>query len=90
MELLDCQLRSSSPAVVGGVVYVGSIDSYVYALSASTGNLLWIYLTTGIVESSPAVADGVVYVGSTLAFGSVGAVYALDASTGDKLCVRAP
>ena len=32
---------SSSPAVVNGVVYVGSNDENVYALNASTGAKLW-------------------------------------------------
>ncbi len=35
----------SSPAVANGVVYVGSRNSNVYALNASTGALLWSYTT---------------------------------------------
>ena len=55
----------SSPAVVNGVVYVGSFDNNVYALNASTGAKLWSYTTGGAMYfSSPAVANGVVYVGS--------------------------
>jgi PQQ-like domain/Divergent InlB B-repeat domain len=65
---------SSSSAVVGGVVYVGSLDGKVYALSAVTGALIWSYATSNWVESSPAVAAGVVYIGSdngkVYAFGS--------------------
>src|SRR5438094_163469 len=53
-----------SPAVVNGVVYVGPFDNKVYALDASTGAVLWTYVTGNIVWSSPAVAKGVVYVGS--------------------------
>jgi len=53
---------SSSPD--GGTIYVGSNDSYLYALTAD-GRLLWKYQTGGEVFSSPAVgADGTVYVGS--------------------------
>ena len=37
----------SSPAVVNGVVYVGSWDHNVYALNASTGAKLWSYTTGG-------------------------------------------
>jgi outer membrane protein assembly factor BamB len=70
----------SSPAVAGGVVYVGSFDGNVYALSAATGAKLWSFTTGGFVVSSPAVADGVVYVGS-----GDGNVYALNAATGAKL-----
>jgi parallel beta-helix repeat protein len=54
----------SSPAVVGGLVYVGSYDKKVYCLDAATGALVWSYTTGGRVESSPAVVNGVVYVGS--------------------------
>jgi outer membrane protein assembly factor BamB len=70
----------SSPAVVNGVVYVGSDDYNVYALNASTGTLLWSYTAGNQVKSSPAVANGVVYVGSYDQN-----VYALNASTGAKL-----
>ena len=34
----------SSPAVVGGVVYVGSEDDNVYALKAASGAKLWNYM----------------------------------------------
>ena len=72
----------SSPAVSGGVVYVGSGDNHLYALDASTGDLLWSYEMGDNVylESSPAVSGGVVYVGS-----DDNHLYALDASTGDLL-----
>jgi len=60
---------------------VGSEDFNVYALNASTGELLWNY-TTGdqIHVSSPAVAGGVVYIGS-----KDRNVYALNASSGALL-----
>jgi outer membrane protein assembly factor BamB len=70
----------SSPAVVNGVVYVGSFDNKVYALNATTGALKWSYTTGGGIRSCPAVANGVVYVGS-MDFN----VYALEASTGTLL-----
>ena len=54
----------SSPAVVNGLVYVGSFDDKVYALNASTGAQLWSYTANSSVASSPAVANGVVYFGS--------------------------
>ena len=72
----------SSPAVVSGVVYVGSGNmglsyGHVYALNARTGAQVWNYTTGGLVGSSPAVVGGVVYVGSY-----DGKVYALNATTG--------
>jgi outer membrane protein assembly factor BamB len=72
---LTSPLLESSPAVVDGVVYVGSGDN-TYALNATDGTELWSYTTGGIVESSPAVVNGVVYVGS-----DDGNVYALGSPT---------
>jgi glucose dehydrogenase len=46
----------SSPAVVNEVLYIGSADSKIYALNASTGALVWSYTTGGNgVVSAPAV-----------------------------------
>lgn len=70
----------SSPAVVDGVVYIGSDDHNVYALDADTGAEIWTFLTGGRVLSSPAVAEGVVYVGSYDT-----CLYALDKETGSLL-----
>ena len=57
-------INFSSPAVAGGVVYVGSVNDKLYALDAVTGTLKWSYTTQGYINSSPAVANGVVYVGA--------------------------
>ncbi len=51
----------SSPAIVGGVVYVGSDDGSLYAIDQSTGKLHWKFKTGARIPSSPAVAAGVVY-----------------------------
>jgi parallel beta-helix repeat protein len=67
----------SSPAVVDGKVYVGSMDCKVYCLDALTGAHIWNYTTGNEVWSSPAVVDGRVYVGSW-----DNNVYCLDAYTG--------
>lgn len=67
----------SSPAVVGGVVYVGSADHFVYALDAASGRVRWRYRTGGAVNSSPAVAGGTVFVVS-----ADGNLHALDAIDG--------
>ena len=66
----------SSPAVVHGVVYIGSEDRHVYAVNAATGAKLWSFRNWAISYSSPAVAHGVVYIGS-----GNGNVYALNAAT---------
>jgi len=71
----------SSPAVVGGRVYIGSCDRKVYCLNATTGGLLWKYTTGGDVGySSPAVAGGRVYIGSW-----DNKTYCLNATTGGLL-----
>ena len=54
----------SSPAVVGGVAYVGSDDHKLYAIDTATGATRWSATTGAAVESSPAVDNGTVYVGS--------------------------
>ncbi len=83
---------ASQPAVVNGVVYVGSWDGYEYALNAATGAVLWktfLGTTTASptcfpsqmgISSSAAVENGVVYVGGGDAYW-----YALDATTGTVL-----
>jgi parallel beta-helix repeat protein len=67
----------SSPAVVDGMVFVGSNDGNVYALDQHTGAHIWNYTTGDAVMASPAVAGGKVYVGS-----NDSKVYALDQYTG--------
>ncbi|HPC56047.1 MAG TPA: PQQ-binding-like beta-propeller repeat protein [Methanolinea sp.] len=74
---------TSSPSVAGGIVYIGSQDRNLYALNATTGEILWKYDTmerNDIVSSSPAVANGVVYIG-----GLKTKVHAVDAYSGDLL-----
>ncbi len=67
----------SSPAVVNGIVYVGSNDGKLYALDGASGALVWAATTGGVVESSPSVSNGIVYVGS-----DDGRMHAYDAATG--------
>jgi outer membrane protein assembly factor BamB len=59
----------SSPAVVNGVVYIGSFDGRLYAFKANgcgqdTCQPLWSGITENDITSSPAVTNGVVFVGS--------------------------
>jgi parallel beta-helix repeat protein len=76
----------SSPAVVGGVVYIGAIDSssgQMYALDAATGAKIWNFSTStpnNMVYSSPAVVNDVIYFGA-----DDRNVYALNAATGTKI-----
>jgi outer membrane protein assembly factor BamB len=66
--------------VVGGLVYIGSLDGNLYALDANTGNVVWKTQTQGPIESSPAVSDGAVYFNSKEPEGA--ALYKVDANTG--------
>jgi len=68
---------TSSPAVVGDTLYVGSNDRYLYALNLETGALKWKFKTGTRVPSSPAVANGIVYFASY-----DGNFYAVDTATG--------
>ena len=70
----------SSPAVVDGVVYVGSHDGDLHALDAQTGDPVWTTTIGGLVSSSPAVVNGVVFVGSDRS-----KLHALDSSNGAPL-----
>ena len=54
----------SGPAVVDGVVYVGT-RFFLYALDAVTAQTLWTYETGGFIEGTPLVEGGVAYFGST-------------------------
>ena len=67
----------SSAVHVDGVIYFGSDDGNVYAVSAADGRQLWKHRTGGPVPATPAVAGGTLYVGSY-----DGKFYALDARTG--------
>ena len=82
----------AGPTVDDGVVYVGSMDGYLYAVDSQTGRELWKFEAGHPVISTPAVADGTVYFGS----GCVGEFclrrpdsdynfYALDSQTGQEI-----
>ncbi len=54
----------SSPAIVDGVVYIGSNDGNLYAIDQQTGSQKWSFSTEARITSSPAVANGLVYFSS--------------------------
>ena len=67
----------SSPAVSGGVVFVGSTDGNLYALDRESGTLKWKFEAKSRITSSPAVSEGLVYFGAY-----DGNYYAVDAAAG--------
>ncbi len=70
----------SSPTVVDGVVYIGSGDSFFYALNEADGKMRWRYETGARITTKATVVDGVVYFGS-----ADGYLYALDAASAEML-----
>lgn len=66
----------SSPAISNGLVYVGSLDGYIYAINSNKGELKWKFQTDNDISSSPAISNNLVYIGS----GHY--LYAIDAATG--------
>jgi outer membrane protein assembly factor BamB len=54
----------STPAVSGGVLYVGSFDKKLYALNTADGSKKWEFHTEGSIMATPLVDNGVVYFGS--------------------------
>jgi outer membrane protein assembly factor BamB len=77
---LASAITGSSPAVAGGLVYVGTLSGLLYALDASTGAIVWVVQLDYQVSASPTVWNGAVYVGTY-----IGPFYALDGATGDTL-----
>ena len=80
--------RTSQPTVVGGRVFIGSLQGRIYSLDAGTGCLYWSVKTDGgvrstmVVDSLPGTDPPryVVYVGDAATN-----VYALDARTGEEV-----
>ncbi len=80
----DASSAWAQPSVAGGVVYVGSQNGTVYAVSATTGCIFWTFPAAGGVRTAIIVADTeLVYFGDTAAN-----VYALDARSGTRRWVR--
>lgn len=54
---------TGQPCMVGGRLYFGSADSYVYCLAPKTGKVLWYYPNHHAIRGSISVAGGYVYHG---------------------------
>jgi outer membrane protein assembly factor BamB len=87
LEIQDRRCCACWPATADGAVFIGSWDSYFYAIDASTGREKWKFKTgedpdlhnqVGI-QSPAAVVDGTVYFGCRDSH-----LYALDANSGQK------
>ncbi|HVV05709.1 MAG TPA: PQQ-binding-like beta-propeller repeat protein [Puia sp.] len=62
-----------------GVVYFGSGDGNLYALSMTDGKLQWHFSSGGIIHTSPVLANNTLYFGSWDRY-----LYALDSRTGKE------
>lgn len=69
----------STAAIVGGVVYFGCDDAFVYALDLAAGTERWRFKARGGVRSSPAIRDATVYFGD-----DEGWMYAVGAGDGKR------
>src|SRR3989344_6952661 len=69
----------SSPAIICGIGYIGSLDDMVYAINATNGSKIWNFTAFDVV-SSPAVVNNMVYIGANNL-----QLYALNATNGSKI-----
>ncbi len=62
------------PTIENGIIYFGSLDSYVYAVESETGQEIWrVKLDEMVLGSCPVIIDDVIYIG-----GYDLSVYAID------------
>ena len=71
---------TSSAAISGGKVYIGSQDKNLYCLDAYNGTKIWNFTIGAQILSSPAVYNGKVYTGA-----DDGYIYCLNAATGAQI-----
>jgi glucose dehydrogenase len=77
---------AANPIVVNDVVYLQDLRCDVFAISLSTGKLLWEYVVSKPEVSGPG-PNGVAVVDGTVYGASPKAVFALDATTGKKIWI---
>jgi polyvinyl alcohol dehydrogenase (cytochrome) len=78
----------AQPAIVGGRLFVGSANSFVYALNAKTGCVYWSFRAGNAVRTAVSVGPITEQPGARYAiyFGDLtGAVYAVNAETGSLI-----
>lgn len=73
-----------SPSIAGGVVYVASLDTHLYAIDQDTGKEKWKFKSRMPIASTPAISGDTLYFVS-----STGALAAMNAATGEPKWVFA-
>ena len=66
---------SASPIVYGGVVVVQAVDGYIFAMSTTTGAIVWQDDIGGQVLSTPTMSDGMMFNGNRFFTASAGDPY---------------
>jgi len=72
--------KENHKSVTNSTVYIGSLDSNLYALDAQTGAKKWVFHSAAAIYSSPTIYKGLVYLA-----GSDGVLYGLDTATGAQV-----
>jgi outer membrane protein assembly factor BamB len=80
--------------VADGVVYAGSLDTagHMYALNATTGQILWSFASGGSILGAPAIVNGTLYWGSGYSRSATGnnKLYAFTTSSNPVVNVSSP
>jgi outer membrane protein assembly factor BamB/tRNA A-37 threonylcarbamoyl transferase component Bud32 len=71
---------TSSPIVIDGIVYFGSVDTTFYALDAQSGWIIWRFRMDRPTISSPCAAETMIITGATDNF-----LYSIDAQTSKEI-----
>lgn len=79
-EITPGEFSYAAPTVKDGVLYVGNLDGYMYAIRTADGTLEWRFKAGEGITSTALVQGGVVYFGS-----KDNNVYAVDAESGKKV-----
>lgn len=70
----------ASPVVKEGIVYIGSLDSCLYAIKLNNGKLKWKFRSKGQIRSNVCINNDSLYLN-----GGDGSIYAIDIQTGNLL-----
>jgi polyvinyl alcohol dehydrogenase (cytochrome) len=65
-------LAQAAVSVANGVMYASSLNGYMYAIDAATGEVLWERQGEGSSNAGPAIVDGSVYWGNGYARAGIG------------------
>jgi len=67
----------ASPVISDNIIYVGGLDSTLYALDINNGEIMWRFKTSGEIRSNVCIKDKVLFLN-----GGDGSLYALDKKFG--------